>query len=32
MKEKNIINKRATFFQNIRKKRFDVVKKGSSFM
>ena len=31
-KEKNIINKRVTLFQNMRKDRFDVVQKKFSFM
>ena len=31
-KEKNMINKRVTLFQNIRKDRFDIVQKGFSFM
>ena len=31
-KEKNMINKRVTLFQNIRKDRFDIGQKGFSFM
>ena len=31
-KEKNMINKRVTLFQNIRKDRFDIAQKGFSFM